>query len=214
MGLGPCHALGQQLALQVIHQLAVLGVHRGHGAQLQTTLEAGDQGVVSGHDGVLVGHEVLETVHPMVSHQLTHLLGHLVAPPGDGHVKAVIAGALFCPTAPGVKRVHQRLLRIGNHEIDDGAGPACQPGGGAAEKVLAGYRAHERQLHVGMRVDPAGHQVLAAAIEHVATDRWVDGLADGLDQAVCTQDIGAEAFFVGDHGGATDQQRHAVFLAG
>jgi len=83
--------------------------------------------------------------------------------------------------------------------------------GGAAEKVLAGYRAHERQLHVGMRVDPAGHQVLAAAIEHIATDGWVDVLANGLDQAVRTQDIGAEAFFVGDHGGATDQQRHAVF---
>lgn len=67
---------------------------------------------------------------------------------------------------------------------------------------------------MGVRVDAAGHQVLAAAVEDLAVGGGFEVLPDGADQAIGTQDIGGVMLFVGDHGGATDQQGHAVFLAG
>ena len=200
--------------MQVIDQLAVFRMHGGHGAQFEAALEAGHQGVVGGHDGVLVGHEMLEAVDSELCHQLAHLAADLVAPPGDGDVETVVGRGLLRPTAPGVEGFEQGLLRIGNHEVDDRGGAAGQACGGAAEEVLAGHRAHEGQLHVGVRVDAAGHQVLAAAVEHLAAGRGVEIVTDGLDQAVCAEHIGAVALLMGDQGGATDQQRHGGFLAG
>ncbi|MNH06205.1 hypothetical protein D3C79_655660 [compost metagenome] len=214
VGFRPGHALGEQFFLQVVHQLAVFGMHGGHRAQLQATLEAGHQGIVGGHDRIFVGHEMLEAVHPVLGHQLAHLFGHLFAPPGDGDVEAIVAGAFLRPATPGVEGLQQRLLRVGNDEVDDRGGAASQACSGAAEEVLAGHRAHERQLHVGVWVDAAGHQVLAAAVEDLAVGGRFEVLPDGADQAIGTQDIGGVTLFVGDHGGATDQQGHAVFLAG
>ena len=108
----------------------------------------------------------------------------------------------------------QRLLRVGDDEVDDRGGATGQARGGAAEEILAGHRAHERQLHVGVRVDAAGHQVLATAVEDLAVGGRFEVLPNGTDQAIGTQDISGVTLFVGDHGGATDQQGHAVFLAG
>ncbi|MNJ43009.1 hypothetical protein D3C77_379940 [compost metagenome] len=214
MRLGPGNALGQQLALQVIDQLAVLGMHGGHRAQFQAALEAGDQGVVGGHDRVLVGHEVLEAVDTVLAHQFAHLLAHLFAPPGNGYVKAVVGGRLFRPAAPLVKGFEQRLLRVGDHKVDDRGGAAGKPCGSAAEKVFAGDRTHEGQLHVGVGVDAAWHQVLAAAIEHLATAGNVEVGADGLDHSVGTEHVGAITFLMGNQGGATNQKRHQMLLAG
>ena len=90
MRLGPGDALGHQLALQVVHQLAVFRMHGGHRAQFQAAFEAGDQGVVRRHDCVLVGHEVLEAVDAVLTHQLGHFFTHLFAPPSDRYVEAVV----------------------------------------------------------------------------------------------------------------------------
>ncbi|MNT17073.1 hypothetical protein D3C72_1522040 [compost metagenome] len=67
---------------------------------------------------------------------------------------------------------------------------------------------------MGVRVDAAGHQVLAAAVEHFGASRNIEFFADGLDHAVCAIHIGAITFIMGNNGGATDQQRHSEFLAG
>src|SRR6218665_2628360 len=75
-------------------------MHRGHGAQFQRALEAVYQRFVVAHDGVLVGHEVLEAVHAFFLHQLAHVGGHLLAPPSEGHMKAVVGSRLFRPAAP------------------------------------------------------------------------------------------------------------------
>jgi hypothetical protein len=40
------------------------------------------------------------------------------------------------------------------------------------------------------------------------------GFANGADHTLDTQNIGGVTLFVGYHGGTTDQQGHAVFLAG
>ena len=99
-------------------------MHGGYRAQLQAAFEAGHQGIVGRHDRVLVGHEMLEAVDAVMADQLGHFLAHLLAPPGDRHVKAIVGRRLLCPAAPLVKGFEQGLLRVGNHEIDDRGGAA------------------------------------------------------------------------------------------
>ncbi len=67
---------------------------------------------------------------------------------------------------------------------------------------------------MGVRVDAARHQVLPAAVEDLAIGRRFQARPDCTDQAIGTQHIGGVTLFVGNNGGATDQQGHAVFLAG
>lgn len=181
MGLRPGDALGHQLALQVIHQLAVLRMHGGHRAQFQAAFEAGHQGVIGGHDRVLVGHEVLETIDAVVADQLGHFFAHLLAPPSDRHVKAVVGCGLFRPAAPLVEGFQQGLLRVGDHKVDDRGGAPRQACCGATEKVFTGHGAHEGQLHVGMRVNAAGHQVLAAAVEYLSAGGNIQVHANGAN---------------------------------
>ncbi|MNZ57564.1 hypothetical protein D3C78_755460 [compost metagenome] len=207
-------ALGHQLALQVIHQFTVFRVNGRHRAQFQAAFETRHQGVIGGHDRVLVGHEMLEAVDAVLADQFGHFLADLFAPPGDGDVKTVVRRRLLGPAAPLMEGFEQGLLRVGNHEVDDRGGAAGQSRRRTAEEVFAGHGAHEGQLHVGVRVDAAGHQVLAAAVEHLGACRDIEFFADGLDHAVCAIHIGAITFIMGNNGGATDQQRHSEFLAG
>ena len=201
-------AVGQQLLLQVVDQLAVLGMHGGNRAQFQTAREARDEGVVRRHDGVLVGHEVLEAVDAVIGDQRRHVLADALVPPGDGDVEAVVAARLLGPFAPGVIGLHQRLLGRGDHEIDDHGGAAGQRRGGAGLEVLAGHGAHEGQLHVGVRVDAAGHHQTAAGVDHFAVVRYVQVGADGGDGLAVTQHIGGVALFVGLDAAALDQDCH------
>ncbi|MNO51422.1 hypothetical protein D3C76_418140 [compost metagenome] len=67
---------------------------------------------------------------------------------------------------------------------------------------------------MGVRVDAAGHQVLASAVEDFAVGGGGEVFANGADHTLDTQNIGGVTLFVGYHGGTTDQQGHAVFLAG
>jgi hypothetical protein len=140
-------------------------VHRGHRAQLEGAAEAVHQRLVVAHDGVLVGHEVLETVHALFADEGAHVLAHRFAPPCDRDVEAVIRRGLLRPSAPLPVRVHQRLLRVRDHEVDDARRAAREPGGGAGEEIVGGHRPHERQLHVRVRVDAARDHVLAARVE-------------------------------------------------
>ncbi len=65
-----------------------------------------------------------------------------------------------------------------------------------------------------MRIDAAGHQVLATAVEHFCAGGNVEVFTNGFDHAVSAIDVGAVTFIMGNNGGATDQQRHSGFLAG
>lgn len=181
MGFRPGDALGHQLALQVIHQLAIFSMHGGHRAEFQAAFETGNQGVVGRHDRVLVGHEMLEAVDAVMADQLGHFLAYLLAPPGDRYMKPIVGGRLFGPAAPLVESFHQRLLRVGNHEVDDRRGTTGQACRRATEKVFTGHGAHEGQLHMGMGVDTARHQVLAAAIEHFAACGNIQIRANGAN---------------------------------
>ncbi len=140
-------------------------MHGRHRAEFECALEAVDQRFVVAHDRVLVGHEVLEAVDALLLHQRAHVAPHAVVPPRYRDVKGVVGRRLLGPAAPGLVRLHQRLLRIRNDEIHDGGGAAGQAGSGAAVEIVHRHRAHEGQLHVGVRVDAAGQHILAAGID-------------------------------------------------
>ena len=96
-------------------------------------------------------------------------------------MKPVVGGRLFGPAAPLVESFHQRLLRVGNHEVDDRRGTTGQACRRTTEKVFTGHGAHEGQLHMGMGVDAARHQVLAAAIEYFAACGNIQIRANGAN---------------------------------
>mmetsp|Transcript_36606 Transcript_36606/g.84934 ORF Transcript_36606/g.84934 Transcript_36606/m.84934 type:complete len:230 (+) Transcript_36606:1242-1931(+) len=215
LGAGDAH-LGHP-GLQQVDQLAVLGMHGRHGAEFERTLEAVHQRLVVAHDGVLVGHEVLEAVHAFLAHQRPHVVADALVPPGHGDVEGVVACCLLGPAAPGAVGVHQRLLRVGDDEVDDARRAPGQRRGGAGEEVVLRHRAHEGQLHVGVRVDAARQQVLAGAVEGGRAGRGLahGALAQGGDAAVDAEHIGAGLGVGIDDDGAADQQggTHGAVLA-
>ena len=83
--------------------------------------------------------------------------------------------------------------------------PPASAGRGAAEEVVARHRAHEGQLHVGVRVDAAGHHVLAAGVEHVAPAGASRLSPTAAILAVLAQHVGAEVAVGVDDGAAADQ---------
>lgn len=85
-------------------------MHLGDGAELLAPLERLVQLGVVQLPEVLVGHEHLERVDSVLRAQLLHLGLHFRRPPGDGHVKSIIAGHLLVGTfAPLIERLDQRL---------------------------------------------------------------------------------------------------------
>ena len=179
MALGAGDALLQDLLLQEIDEIAVLGMDGGERPQLLAAPEALQHLLVGDHDGPLVGHEMLEAVDPMAGGQHPHLLPHLVRPPGDGDMEGIIGRRFLGPAHPLVIGLEQGDIGGGDDEIDDHGGAAGERGGGAAEEILARHRAHEGQLHMGMGIDAAGHHILARRRRrswrppaHPASRRW------------------------------------------
>src|SRR6185503_8855623 len=158
--------------------------------------------------GVLVRHEMFEAVDAVLAYQAHHVLAHALVPPGDGDVEGVVDHRLLRPLAPLVPGLHDALLRIGYHEVDDHGGAAGEPGGGAAVEIVAGHRAHERQLHVRVRIDAAGHDVLPARVDDLALRGRIELLADLRDLAVHAQHVAAVRLVRRDDRAALDQHRH------
>ena len=209
MTFRPGDAHCQQLLLELEHQLAVLGVHRGQRPQLQRACEAVHQHLVVGHDRVLVGHEVLEAVHAVLVHQRAHVFMYGLVPPGDGDMEAVVGGRLLGPAAPFLVRLQQVLFRRRDHEVDDHRRAAGEARGSAAVEVLARHGSHEGQLHMRVRVDPARHDILPAGIYCLRPGRDVEILPDGDDLALVAQDIGPEGPVRVHHCSASNDQCHS-----
>ena len=110
---------------------------------------------------------MLEAVDPVIAGQGAHGLVYGFVPPGDGHMEGVIRRRLLGPAAPGVIGLHDVLLGAGDDEIDDHGGAADHAGGGAREEILRRHGAHEGQFHMGVGVDPAGHHITAAGVDHL-----------------------------------------------
>ncbi len=208
MTFRPGDALRDQLLLQAEHQLAIFRVHRRQRAQFHAAAEARHQRLVIAHDGVLVGHEVLEAGHAVLLRERAHVAVDRLVPPGDRDMEAVVRRSLLRPAAPGLVGLHQRLLRIRDDEVDDAGGTARQARGGAGVEIIARHRAHEGQLHMRVRIDPARHHQPVAGIDHRRPGRRLQPLADRRDLPVRQQHIRAVAGFRIDHGATADQCAH------
>ena len=116
---------------------------------------------------------MLEAVHPVFVYQGAHFLPHAIVPPSDRHMEGKVGGGFFRPALPGLESFQQRLARLWDDKIDDRSGAACEGCSRAGIEIFAGYGAHEGQLHVGMRVNPAGHHQLVAGIDDVTAFREI-----------------------------------------
>ena len=77
-------------------------------------------------------------------------------------------------------------------------------------EILAGHRTHERQLHVGVRIDPARHYKLSARIDDFDARRCVEVGPDRLDDAFVAKDICTPGMFCSNNGTALDQYSHVI----
>ena len=132
-----------ELLLQMKDELAVLGMDGAKRAQLARPEEAFHQDLVIRHDGVLVGHEMLEAVDAVLADERSHVLGHALVPPGDGDVEAVIGRGFLRPAPPFAIGLEQVLLGARDDEIDDHRRAARRRRRGAGEKILRRHRPHE-----------------------------------------------------------------------
>jgi hypothetical protein len=146
----------------------------------------------------------------MVAHQDAHVAVHGIVPPRDGHVEGIVAGRLLRPAAPLVIRLDQVLLRVRDDEINDGGIAARQARRGSRIKIVLRDGAHERQIHVRVRIDPARHHVLAARIDDLRAGRRFQAGADRHHLVAIGQHIGAESPVRVHHGAATDKYAHKV----
>ena len=168
---------------------------------------------VVGVEDARVGHEQLEAGDALVD-QLVHRLERVVVDAADDLVEAVVdravAGGLG---VPGGQAVLDPLAVPLHGEVDDRrrAAPGRRPGAGL--EGVGGVGAAERQLHVGVRVDAAGDDVLAGRVDHgvdVAARSTPSSVEPGRARAAIVSpstSTSAAAAGGADDGAAGDQGR-------
>ena len=204
VGLGAGVALGQQPGGQFGHHVAVLGMDQGHAAQIAHPAEAAEQLVVVHHQRALVGHEMLEAGDAAIHHRL-HLVPNLLAPPGHGHVEAVIAMRPPRLVVPHPQRIQQPLPGRGQGEVHHHRRSARQRRPRAAVEIVGGIGAHEGHLQMRMRVDAARHDIAAGRVQNPVAGQPV---ADGGDAPALDQNVGLAGKVGGDDGAVPYNRAH------
>jgi len=193
------------LFLQRRHHVAVLGMDEGQRAQIGAALEGREHLVILDHQRALVGHEVLERVHPALNDPL-HLVEDAFVPAGNRHVIREIGAALRSRLrVPRVDGIEKRAVLPRQHEIDDHRRAPGGGGEGAGLERLGGGGAHEGHFEMRMRVDAAGDDVGFRRIDRLVA---LQIRADLDDLAVVDEDIGGMAAVGGDDGAALDDFGH------
>ena len=139
-------ACGHVLLLKLGHDVAVLGMHERHRAQLTTAFEGGVHLVVLDHERPFVGHEMFERGHATLDH-LFHLVEDLLIPAGNGHVVRYVDGDLVARLCvPAIHRAQQRTVGARKAEIDQHCGSARSSRKSTSSEGLGGCGAHEGHL--------------------------------------------------------------------
>ena len=132
----------------------------------------GEQDLVVGRvEDARVGHEQLEAGDALAD-ELVHGLEGVLVDPAEDLVEPVVdravPGGLLVPRGEAVL---DPLAEPLDGEVDDRRGAAPRGGRGARLERVGGERAAERQLHVGVHVDPAGDDVLAGRVDDALRGR-------------------------------------------
>ena len=150
---------------------AVLGVHHDQAAVLGGLLHRPEDRPVVAVEDARVGGEELE-VRDALRDQPVHLGERVVVDVAHDHVEAVVGdGVALGLGVPGVEAVAQRCPARLDREVDDPGRPAERRGPRPGLEGVLGERPAERQLHVGVDVDPARDDVLAARVDRLVGRR-------------------------------------------
>ena len=204
VALRPGYALGQIMLLQRGDDFAVLGVNERHRAEFGAARERGEHLLVVDHQRAFVGHEVLERGHAR-SHHLGHVLAHGIVPVGDAHVIGIVGDGVLRALLPVGERLHQRLIAVGDAEVEHHRRAAGERRLGAAFVIVGRVRAHEGHVEMGVRINPAGQNETALGVERAVAP---EALADRLDGLVLDEDVGLVGPVGGDDGSTFDYERH------
>ena len=130
-------------------------------------------------------------------------------------MEAVVGYRFLGPLAPLHVGLDEILLRIRNRKVDDHGRAARKAGRGARVEILGRHRSHERQLHMGVWVDTAGHDVLATCVDDRRAARCFDVFSDGGDDTICAEYVCSQAAIGVDDRAALDKNCHdeSPFLA-
>ena len=113
-----------------------------------------------------IRHEQLETRDPLIDQKI-HLVKGLLIHVRDNHVKRVVRRAVaFRLGEPVIETASQALALALNREVDDGGGPSKGGRPSTGLERVGGERSAKGHLHMGMRVDRAGDNVLASRVKH------------------------------------------------
>ncbi len=205
-------AAGQQVLLQAKHYIAVFGVNQRQRAEPGAALEGVVELIVVDHERALVGHEMLEGVDAVSLYDRLHLLPDLLRPAGDRHVKGIVGRGLLGLVAPVLVGRQHRLARCGDAHVDNHGRAAGECGPGSRVEVVSRHGAHEQQLHVGVRVDAAGHYIAAARVDDVAGSGRLKLLAHRDNPAAFDEHVGAARVVVVYDGAAANERGHVSVL--
>lgn len=202
-------AAGQGLFDEDVDGDAVLGVHHDQPAVSGGPLHGAQDLPVVAVEDARVGHEQLEGGDPL-PHQVVHLLQGPLVDVREDHVEGVVDGAVAVGLlVPGVESLAQGLAPALHREVDDGGGAAPGGGPGAGLEGVGGGGTAEGQLHVGVRVDPAGDDVLPARVDRTVGRPGLGGRRavgrEGGDAAVLDQYVGVELVGGRDDEAAADE---------
>ncbi len=201
MALGATDAALEQGFLHAGDDVAVLGVHQGHGAEMGAARKRVIELVVIDHQRALVGHKMLEGVDAVGLDDDLHLVEHLFRPRGHRHVEAVVARRFLGFVPPLLIRRQHRLPGIGKAEIDHHGGAAGQRRLGAPFEIVGGDGTHERHFEMGMRT----------GVDHFCARGRVDCGADRDNGLVVDQDIGrVRMIVIHDRAAADDKSSHGI----
>ena len=200
---------GPVLGDERVNHVAVGGVGRHEAAMLLNLLHQAHHLRVVNHKRALVSHKGFERGDAFGNHVLDFLLGAGVEI-GHGHMEAVIAhGIAGGPAAPFLEGRAQRIALLLQDEVDDGGGAAVQGGAGTGFVGIGRKRAHKGHFEVHVRVDAAGHDELAGAVDDLrAFGRQV--AAEGYDGFAFNQNIADGIGIGGDDAAVFEEDGHVL----
>ena len=204
-------ALGKVALDQHVDRAAVLGVHHDQAAVVRGAAQRAEDRRVVQHEHARVGHEQLERRDAAADHRV-HLAQDLLVDLADDEVQPVVDVRFrACLLQPPVQALGQALAVALHREVDDRGRAAPGGGRGAGGEVVGRERPTERELHVGMHIDPARHHVPVRRVDdHVGL---AEPGADRPDLLAVDQHVGPGHVGGRDHGPVLDQRCHGSCAA-
>jgi len=147
---------------------SVLCVHHDHRAVLCRRLHRAQNLTVIAIEDARIRHEQLKARDAFMVDEVGHVFQRLVVDAADDLVERVVNSAVAARLAMpfGQAELHVLVVSLQRH-VDDRRDTAPCGGNRAGFEGVNGSGATERQLHVRVHVDAAGHHILPLRVDHL-----------------------------------------------